>query len=253
MNSKIILVLAAFLMLFVVGCVSVKTYHKQNADGSAVVTENMDMSGYINAIASMMRTENISNISNGNYTTDDVMKGLKANFSKICDNVSPDVTCTANADNWTVILSKTYSTNNAFYTFETHSGGLLTKEYTLTIDKLPSFGNIGGESTALGSGTENESVKLSDSKNVATANYMKKSGMTWTYTIEMPGKITSAENGKISKDNPSVVMFDILKQMSDSKKIVVESEEKPFCIPGFILLFIGLGALSTKIITNTNK
>lgn len=212
-------------MLFAMGCIAIETTHKQNADGSAVITQKMDLSGYMDYVSSMSSSFNDST----DYMDD---------FNKMCDDVPEEVQCSVDSTKYTVTMSKNIAAADAFYEFET-SGDLLSKKYVLTVEELPNFGDIGDDSGEIPAG------KLTDSTNAQSALSMKQYGMTWTYTIEMPGKITSAEGGTIDSKNPNKVTFDIYDLMSKQQKIVVEAESEGLaCLPAVVLLFGALGVAS---------
>lgn len=110
----------------------------------------------------------------------------------------------------------------------------------LTIDELPDFGNVESGETAMPEGT------LSSGELEETAQTY---GMylEWNYIIEMPGKITSAEGGKISEENDHVVTFNLIDLMKDSEPIVVESESGGLpCIGFMVLLVAAAGAFAMR-------
>lgn len=235
MQKKILFVLAAFLMVFAMGCITIETYHKQNADGSAVITQTMDLSGYYEYMQSMEGMEGTEGVTVSSTDAED--------FEAMCDDVPSGVTCTTDISTWTVTMEKTVSASEAFYEFET-SGDLFSKKYKLTIDELPNFGEVGDEETG-----EVPSGSLTSSENAEGAVGMQQMGMEWTYVVEMPGKITSAQGGDIDDDNPNVATFDVLDMMSDQEPIVVEAEGSGLgCLPGVVLLLAVFGFVAINTI-----
>ncbi len=212
------------------GCISVNMTHKQNSNGSAEVTQTTDFSGLVSA------TEGLGDLGGENNDSITTTSGLSSSdFEDTCDEVEEGVECTVDVEKSIVTLKKTFTSENAFYTFETESD-FFTKNHKLTVDELPNFKKEGVEE-ADGAPTG----KITDTTNLEQAKLLQTYGVEMTYIVEMPGKITSAEGSEEIEKN--VATFDLLEMMDDGEPIVVESKETGlFCMPGLVLLgVLGLG------------
>ncbi|HSB47377.1 MAG TPA: hypothetical protein VLD37_05155 [Candidatus Bilamarchaeum sp.] len=254
------LVLALGLMLS--GCLSVETTHKQNADGSAEITQVTDLSILLASGSAYGGSDTLENI-------------CGAYVGVVCMEEDGIVT-----------IKKTFKPSDAFYTFETKDD-IFFKRYRLTIDRMPDFTEnldksseiFGGSSsgsyddyygdyydTPYGSSSEgsygntfgnyldNEETKFTDTSAKASAAILRQAKVESAYTVVMPGSITSAEDAL--ETNGSSATFDVVTMMEKRKAIVVTSEEAnaPLLIfagvAGFALLlvaaFIAIGMLKPR-------
>jgi len=224
--KKLILSLVFVLVLLFAGCISTEVKHVQNADGSAFVTQTMDLSG----LMSYMKNAG----SSGSAYSDSFS-------SNPCESMKEtDITCTYREG--VLTLSKNFQPGNTFYKFEVQDN-FISKKYRLTIDELPSFVNSAefGSSGSLGSANSMSGIaktqKLTDPANVASAKMMKTYGFEMTYIVSMPGEIKSAEGA--TSLNASSATFDLIDMMSKKKQIIVESEELSI-VSVIILLILGI-------------
>lgn len=237
-----LLVLALGLALF--GCLSVETTHKQNADGSAEITQVTDLS--------------ILMASGSAYNMGDTLEN-------ICDAYE-GVVCMQ--EDGIVTIKKTFKPSEAFYTFETKDD-ILFRKYRLTIDRSPSFtenlnknseifggsspssyddyydtpygsssdSSYGGYGSTFGNYIDNEETKFTDTSAKASAAILRQAKVDSVYVVKMPGTITSAEEA--TEINGSSATFDVVTMMEKRKAIVVTSEEAN--VP--LLMFAGVGGL----------
>lgn len=212
-------ILSIFALVLLFGCIEVETYHKQNSDGSAEITQTMDLSGYVDTMISMNQMNNGEELD---------LDELAESFDEACVNMTDemDVECTANSEDWTITISGHIDAEDAFYEFEVKEE-FLSKKYLLTVDELPDFGyNDDGQ---LGSGS------ITDPSNAEGISMLQSYGVEMTYVIEMPGEITSAEYGEIEGNT---VTFDLLEMMEEEEEIFVTSEESAIpCVSGLVALF----------------
>jgi hypothetical protein len=194
------LVLSAFLVLLLSGCITMEYEQKVERDGSSVIKQKIDLS----ALLAM-----------GNETGPDP-------FENICINITKgetDISCTY--EKGVVSVAKSYRAADGVYTF-TKSSEFPYITYTLEIRKLPQIGQSGGEGAGqMGGGDQlGSDFKSPDSRPAAAS--MKAIGAKITYTVYMPGEVISAENGKIVEGKAE---YDVLDLMDDGEYIVVKSRE----------------------------
>ena len=209
-------IFATILLVLLFGCISTETTHQQFADGSAMITIKNDVS----ILSSSAYAETYSSL-----------------FEESCDYYDSSVSC--EEEDGVITVSKRISKEEAFYKFEVKDD-LITRQYRLTVDELPDFsssydaeGLMDSYSYDYGSPYADDSYssylsdtyKISDSKSKAIGNTIEQMGMEYTYTVEMPGTIISAEGGEI-EDNKAV--FDVAERMQEREPIVVISEEYNF-------------------------
>ncbi len=225
-NNKFVLpILLVGIVLLSMGCISIEYKQVQHPDGSASVSETIDFTKYFETMSNYMNS-NMSNHVNLEQEKEKTLKG-------VCENVTnEDIDCTYNLNDNTVTVHKNYPKNDHFYDFNVKKE-LTKKTYTLIIDQLPAFvkdNKVKVQKLSEGYGNSSTNIE-----------YMKTMGLKMEYTIEMPGKITYANGGEISKDKKSV-KYDLLTMFDEKKPIEVKSEETGlFCLPSTALLLGILG------------
>lgn len=213
------------LALFLFGCVSIDYTQKVGRDGNSVITQKIDMSALLA------------------YEKQSGSAG--SGLSSMCANVTrgqPDVNCTYS--DGVIILTKMVKATDGLYTF-TKTSEFPNNIYTLELRRLPEL----VESEDLPSGGMSGDVataadfKSASAKSAATS--LKTIGASISYTVDMPGEIVSAENGKIEveADGKKVAKYDVLQLMTDGKYIIVKSSEFDIMtvglVAGGIVLLVG--------------
>jgi len=236
------LILIGFVLISM-GCISVIYNHKQNADGSATVSEMVNYTGFF------QQMNVLSSMNNKSNSTTDFSSKKEMILKAVCDNVTDTtVKCNYDTGKGIVTLTKDFPKFNHFYTF-TKKAGLTSKIYKLTLDELPSFvKSLSGKSQKLSDGfVASTNSSMMGGNMSGGLDYLTKLGITMTYTVEMPGKITSAKDGTISKDKKSV-SFDLIDMFKKKEPMVIESEEQGlFCLPSTALVLGILGLAIFKI------
>lgn len=223
MMKKYVLV-AVMLAFFFFGCIDTEVKHVQYADGSADITQETDLSGMTDLLSS------------SDYYDESLLG--EETWDTVCDQYE-GVKC--EYEDGLMKLTKHFSPSEAFYKFEVKDDLFMT-QYRLTIDELPSFdeyakedssdslfGDVYGDSYTSpygsdygGLGSEGP-TSLSSPSSKATGAAIEQMGMSYTYTITMPGTIVSAEGATEFEGN--TVEFDIAERLQEKEPIVVVSEE----------------------------
>ncbi len=224
--NRIFLLFALFSALVLSGCVTITDTHAQLANGSAVVTQKLDMSSLMALASSYGSSYNESDI--------DTEMGL------LCANITlqnPNVNCTA-SNGGVITLKRTYGPSDAFYTFETKDDIVMT-EYRLTVDSLPRIDTsaLGSSAASLGPYSDYSSVSITAPSSKASSSILKAAGVEYEYDISMPGSITSAAGAKTF--NSTEADFDVLQMMNNGTPIVVESQD----INWFVVAALGVVVL----------
>ncbi|MFP3950059.1 MAG: hypothetical protein ACLFUZ_03125 [Candidatus Micrarchaeia archaeon] len=222
-------------LVLVSGCVSIDLEQELKKDGTSVVTEEIDLSGFISAASEMGNDSSTS-------ASDFEEMALEA-----CEPFESDAEaeCTYSLSDYTITVSKEITPEEGGYTF-TRQAEFPNVEYVFQTDQLPKVDvNLeldeaaGGEAPAM----EDETIRFTDSDAPQTAASMKMMSVEITYTILMPGEITEARNGIINDKGQAV--YDVLDLMEEQQTIKVTSEESDpvgaLCGPAFVLAAL-LGA-----------
>jgi len=227
-------------MFIMLGCISIETTHIQYTDGSADVTQEMDM-GALTSYA-----ESYSDSLYGDYggQTESIDEEMEAACDEIIEYY-PDVKC--EYINGKLTVSKHYTPENSFYKFEVKEDILFTK-YRLTVDQMPTMA-LSSQSLSSSSGfdyglSETEPEKFSETSSVAAVKMLQSYGMESTYVVKMPGSIVKAD-GAIEFDENSAE-FDVLEMMIEKEPIVVESEK--INLTGFMIIIVGILVLVALLI-----
>ena len=222
-------IFATILLVLLFGCISTETTHQQFADGSAMITIKNDMS----LLTSSSYGETYSEL-----------------FKESCDYYDSSVNC--EEEDGVITVSKRISKEEAFYRFEVKDD-LITRQYRLTVDELPDFsssydadGLLDSYDYDYGSPYEDDSYssyledtyRISDAKSKALGKTIEQMGMEYTYTVEMPGTIISADGGEI-EDNKAT--FDVAERMQEQEPMVVISEEYNFVMIAVIAVIAIMG------------
>ena len=203
MKFSLLILIVGFLLFF--GCISSEIKHKQLIDGSAELSQTLDMSVLLTLYSS----------SYGGSTLIDEQTA--------CKSYKENLDC--KYDNGVLKLSKKYGASEAFYTFETKDE-LYSKKYRLTVDEIDNFFKY----ASTGSGYYDsyssysylyKNIKLSDPDSELTGKALG-TLINYTYIIEMPGQIVSAEGAIKVEGNTAT--FDLVKQLKEKKPILVISE-----------------------------
>jgi len=179
---------------------------------------------------------------------------FSSTMNDVCKNATrddPALTCSYSAGLFT--MSKKVTSQEAGYEFKKES----RFPYVVYIFKTNSMPQISNKSqgvptTALGLGplgtggssagpfgnigNLNKPIQFTDALAKPTAAYMKLSNLKFTYTLEMPGEITSVKNGKIENGK---AVYDVVELMDKGLVIEIESQE----MDTSIFIVIGVGAL----------
>ncbi len=215
-----LLLFAVAILVFLAGCISITYYHKVNGDGTSTLEQQLDLTGYINAM------KGVGTGAGGGQSDP------SAQLALLCASVQPKLKegteCKVENNVWT--LRKAFKTEDGFYTFESKDN-----KQILTVNKLPadlfmkpgedSGGGFGG---GLGTGAAqdldfNDKVKNKQSADQMTQNPAFQINMT--YVIEMPGPVTKAVYGSHeAKKEGNKAVFNLVEVLADSAPLVVESE-----------------------------
>ncbi|HLC68404.1 MAG TPA: hypothetical protein VJH24_01065 [Candidatus Bilamarchaeaceae archaeon] len=197
-----------FLILLGLGCVSLEINHVQHADGSADITQTADISALMQSAAGAGDTE----------------------VEELCGQYEEGIDCTY--EDGVLTLSRHFDADEAFYDFEVEDRFFI-KRYTLTVDKIEELGTrTTSDENALGAlggmqGADalmpSGGTRLSSSQSRAMGSMLAAAGVDYTYIIEMPGNIVSAEGATETEGNAAT--FDLLERLQEGEPIVVVSEE----------------------------
>ncbi|MBD3389922.1 hypothetical protein GF415_03115 [Candidatus Micrarchaeota archaeon] len=233
--KRIAFAVAFVALVLVSGCVSIGLEQELNKDGTSLVTEEIDLSGFISAASEMGNDSSTS-------ASDFEEMALEA-----CEPFQddPETECTYSLQDYTLTVSKEITPEEGGYTF-TQEADFPNVKYVFQTDQLPKIDvnlELGGEAGGEAEDMEEETIRFTDSDAPQTAASMKMMSVDITYTIIMPGEITEARNGIINDEGEAV--YDVLDLMEEKQTIKVTSEESDpigaLCGPAFVLLAI-LGA-----------
>lgn len=226
---------ALIALILVSGCVSIGLEQELNKDGTSVVTEEIDLSGFMSAAAEMGNDSSTS-------SSDFEEMALEA-----CEPFEddPEAECTYSLSDYTITVSTETTPEEGGYTF-TSEADFPNVKYVFQTDQLPKIDvnlDLGGEAGGEAEEMEEEIIRFTDSDAPQSAASMKMMGVEITYTIIMPGEITEARNGIINEEGEAV--YDVLDLMEEQQTIEVTSEESDplgaLCGPAFVLAAL-LGA-----------
>lgn len=234
--NMVFLLLVLCFSLLLSGCIKLSTVHKQQADGSAVITETVDMNDLF-----VMAASYGSSYSTSQYGD--------AYFKELCQNASnenPGLKCSYSLPG-TLILEKTYKKEDAYYKFETQDN-LFSKKYKLTIERIPLlFATTSSSMDSSSSsssyymkqyGFENGVLKLNDSTSIPFAASYKLFNLKYEYSVTMPGTILKAEYAKNSSG--STATYNIVEMMENKRPIVIESEEMNWLVVGMLVFVVAV-------------
>jgi hypothetical protein len=243
MINRTFLVFALFAALLFSGCITITDTHRQLANGSAVVTQELNMSSLMALSAS--------------YGSSYSQADIDAAFALACANITkqhPEVKCTPGSGG-VISLQRTYGPSNAFYKFETKDDIIMT-EYRLTVDDLPQMydaSSLGSSASSMSQYSDYTSAAITAPGSRASASILKASGAKYEYDISMPGSITSAPGAK--SFNSTGATFDVLQMMDDGKPIVVESQEINWLVVAVLaaIALVVLAAIALAVIAMVRK
>lgn len=180
--------------------------------------------------------------------TNNVLANLSASMNDICKNATrDDPVLTCSYSDGIFKLSKEITSKEAGYEFKKESRFPYIV-YILKLNSMPQITNktpslptsplgTGGSAGPFGDiGNLNKPMKFTDALSKPAAAYMKLSNLKFTYTLEMPGEITSVKNGKIENGK---AVYDVVELMDKGLVIEVESQE----LDTSMFIIVGIGAL----------
>lgn len=212
MKRYVFALLLAAIML--AGCISLEVEQKVNRDGSSVVTQRIDLSGFISMAESQ-----------GAFEDSDALENMTNEMNDYCTEVESqsDADCTYSESSYVLVVTKTVTPDEAGYEFE-KSYEFPNVVYTLKAEQLPDMGlddlSLGEDGSSLGGGTP---ARFDDPEMKQSIASIKMMGVEMEYTIEMPGQITEAKNGEIDDDGRAV--YDVVELIEDGKNVEVTSSE----------------------------
>ena len=220
MNARLLMLAIGLLGILSTGCISLDFTQNVARSGDSVLTESMDLSALLAA--------------GSQYAS------MGGQLSEACDNITAaDSTINCSYDSGVLTLSKPLKASDGQYIFN-RTSQFPDVIYTLEVRKIPQVADPG----SLGSGSSgvatDSDFKSQDAK--LTSSTLKAAGASMTYSIYMPGKIISAENGKISRgeDGIEYAEYDVLDLMGEGEYMVVRSKELDLPL---VAIAAGAGAL----------
>lgn len=233
-NISLILILIS--VLFISGCISMDVKQKINRDGTSEIEIIYDLS----AILGMAEQLGNSSGQQGNIS---VGEGSKENFTQACEGFNKEMKlknakCVTTEDYKIIINFDTSLENNPAFKVS-RSIPYITYEYDVKnvyniLSDLPSV-NQGGTG-------ESQQEKFSDEE-LIQAKSMKAMGVKYSYTLEMPGKISKTDVGNVQENKVVIDMFDMI----GKEHIYVQSKELnllyDLAIVAIILILVGGAAI----------
>jgi hypothetical protein len=224
METRSLFLVLGFAALFLFGCISIDYTQKLDRDGNSVMTQTIDMSALLSA--------------GSQYAS------ASDQLSTICVNITKgetDVNCTYS--DGVINVTKAVKPGDGQYLFSKASEFPYTV-YTLELRKLPEIIKSADLSTNGGSGTQTDSDFKDPSAKLGAAT-LRTAGASMTYTVEMPGELTSADNGEVVIDpsGKKTARYNVLDLMEDGNYIKVKSKELDMpllaLIGGGVVLLVG--------------
>ncbi len=188
MKNPLVIGIIALLVLSL-GCISVKMDHTINRDGSSELKVNLAVS-------------------------EKYQKDASSLFEGACERVDKDKVSDCKDSKDSLELTYNYEPEDEFYDFEVRDN-IIYKEYEVTIKGLP------GDQSA-----NDYNMKITPFKKISDIDYqtIKSLGITYEYTLHMPGEITSYSAGELQDDGSlKVNMIDYLRE-TDAPIQVVSKE-----------------------------
>jgi hypothetical protein len=238
MRRSVFALLLVFSFLLLGGCISQSYTQKVDYDGKSVISNTIDLSvvkGYYKQFGFNSEEEFAANITS--FSQEACGKIMKKDKTIICI-----------ADGLTITLNRNFTSKEGYYSFAVIEG-VPYKIYRLTVNKIPAdkFGKSAQGLTFAGysePGMVNPiDLKKKEENSVSAQGLGAIPGFSFTYSIELPGEVTSATAGTYQADiSGSTAKFDMVKVMANSAPLVVESRElNVFLIAagfGFFLLVL---------------
>ncbi|MFH0884715.1 MAG: hypothetical protein V1861_03325 [Candidatus Micrarchaeota archaeon] len=224
MESRFVLLALGLAVLLFSGCISIDYTQKVDREGNSVITQNVDLSALLSANQDFASSE--------------------SQLSGACSNISQsgnDSQCSYTSGVMTITKSVKASDNLYIFNKSSEFPYII---YTLEVRKVPQIASSEGLSSGAGSAPQTDSDFKDPSAKLGAAT-LKAAGASMTYSVEMPGEITSAENGDLVTDESGkkIAKYDVLDLMTEGEYIVVKSKELDMVllsiVGGGIVLLIG--------------
>lgn len=222
METRPALLFIGLSALLLSGCVTIDFTQKVDRSGNSVIMEKIDL----DALLSM----------NQEYADSE------GELSDSCRSISENGNGSAcSYDSGILIINRSFLANESayFYSFN-KSSEFPYVIYTLEVRRLPQM--VGPEAIGTdASSAPHVDSDFTDPSARLSAATLKTAGAAMTYSIEMPGEITGAENGEIVTDanGKKTARYDVLKLMADGKYMAVRSRE----LDTVLLAILGGGAI----------
>jgi hypothetical protein len=224
METRSIIIVLGLFALFLSGCVSINYTQKVDRDGNSVMTENVDLSALLSLNKDFASSE--------------------SQLSGACDNITKNGSVSqCSYASGVMTITKSVKASDNLYIFNKSSEFPYTI-YTLEVRRVPQIVSSEGLSSGAGSAPQVDS-DFKDPSAKLGATTLRAAGASMTYAVEMPGEITSADNGEVVVDSSGkkTARFNVLDLMEDGNYLVVKSKELDMVlllvIGGGIVLFIG--------------
>lgn len=200
-------------MLLFFGCISFDYSQKVDREGNSVITETIDMSALFSV------GSRYANTSGANLTSQ---------LSEICNNLTKkDTSIKCTYDRAGILsVTKKINANSGQYIF-IKTSAFPDVIYTLEVRKLPQIIELDNISTDMATSSLEMGIDFKDPTAKLVAATFKTMSISIKYSVEMPGELISAENGKIVVDSSGkkIAKYDALELMTEGNYIVVKSKE----------------------------